>query len=507
MKELNEKLINQEKELENIKKKLEEETLNFKKYREINYEEKNGSNDFSMENGKNVVTRNKIKNEMNILDILDKNKKTKKIISKSNNNNDNDNNDDNNMKDEKYNKLYYSYVEIVIKKEELENEFNEQMKYFNDKVDIYDKKVQYFNKKITHYKNVCNMYIKNNGKISTCIKKLEEILYSIEKVHIKDKIILDGKIYNIKIIIKEINECIHMKIQETEDTDVLLYDEVINEKNILLEKILNNEKDKNIYHIEKDSELEKYMKELNFKNINDLFTFHLSMLDELCIIKKCYQQAVEENAMKIKEYDNNILILNKQIELKEKKNYINEKNCKSLLLEVDNLKFILNDLLSYVDHKDGKRNKRQRKMSIKNELKYINMEIKNIENEEQNMLINSEIENDGNHNEVPCAVINVHENIRNNHNRKMDNNSNIHENIETKKTLELHDSIEKMNTFENSFERNNTLNEENNLRNVQSTKETTKETTKERVKLINGHVNIGIIIRHHIVVIYIQRTK
>lgn len=60
-----------------------------------------------------------------------------------------------------------------------------------------------------------------------------------------------------------------MKIQETEDTDVLLYDEVINEKNILLEKILNNEKDKNIYHIEKDSELEKYMKELNFKNIND----------------------------------------------------------------------------------------------------------------------------------------------------------------------------------------------------------------------------------------------
>lgn len=72
--------------------------------------------------------------------------------------------------------------------------------------------------------------LKNNGKISTCIKKLEEILYSIEKVHIKDKIILDGKIYNIKIIIKEINECIHMKIQETEDTDVLLYDEVINEK-------------------------------------------------------------------------------------------------------------------------------------------------------------------------------------------------------------------------------------------------------------------------------------
>lgn len=53
-----------------------------------------------------------------------------------------------------------------------------------------------------------------------------------------------------------------------------------------MEKVLNNEKDKNIYHIEKDSELEKYMKELNFKNINDLFTFHLSMLDELCIIKK-----------------------------------------------------------------------------------------------------------------------------------------------------------------------------------------------------------------------------
>ncbi|CRG98433.1 conserved Plasmodium protein, unknown function [Plasmodium relictum] len=346
IKEQTDKLIEQDKLIEEMKKKLE---LDDKKNRDTEL-----FNDEA-----NFISLSKEKDEFNIIkeeeefkkkqdevfvEIEEVNKFEKLYEKKSNSA----------LKSiEEYNKLYDSYIEIVLKKENLEKDFEEKMNYFNKKMSHFDKKVKYFDEKILHYKKMCNIYEKNSVKVNKFIKTLEGFIKSVEKSGDKINLNLHRKLDKIKISLKEINENSKSKIIET---DNLLFDEIINEKNILLEKIADSEKEKPIYDNEMSDDLKKYMIELNFKSINELYIFHSNMLEELSLVKKNCNLLVEENIMKNKEYENHILKLSKCLSEKEKEiNVINE-NCKSLLLELDNLKYILNDLLSFGEKKISKHN-------------------------------------------------------------------------------------------------------------------------------------------------------
>ncbi|SBT00004.1 conserved Plasmodium protein, unknown function [Plasmodium malariae] len=256
---------------------------------------------------------------------------------------------------EEYDKLYYSYIETVIKKEDLEKEYEYMMKHLDGKMNTFDKNVEYFDEKIIHYKNVCNNYEQRFIYISKYINTFEKIISDIEKIeYIKKDIILQNKINKIKIILKEIN--INDPI-EIVGTDNLLFDQILDEKNKLLEKYENEDKEKvkekDTHMNDLNDELKKYMDELSFKTVNDLFSFHLCVLDELNLMKKYYNQLVEENVMKNREYENNFLKLNKSLENKEKEIITSRENCKSLLLEVNNLKYILNELFACEVSKKG----------------------------------------------------------------------------------------------------------------------------------------------------------
>ncbi|KEG03525.1 conserved Plasmodium protein, unknown function [Plasmodium vinckei vinckei] len=236
---------------------------------------------------------------------------------------------DNDEKDE-YGNLYYSHIESVIKNDSLEKEYDKMIIDFNSRIENFNKKVDYFDDKIKYYKNICTNYEKKNIHINNCVDKLEELIIDAdEKIDNGNlKIDIQNKIENLKNILKELKE--NYKIEMIE-TDSMLFDEILKEKNILLKKI-NNYKINNIDN-EKSEELKKYMNDMNFKTINDLFIFHLNCTEELNLLKEQLNKVMDECSGKDKE----LTILNE--------------NCKSLLLEVDNLKSILNDLFSYKENK------------------------------------------------------------------------------------------------------------------------------------------------------------
>ncbi|SCM23125.1 conserved Plasmodium protein, unknown function [Plasmodium chabaudi adami] len=232
-------------------------------------------------------------------------------------------------KDE-YGNLYYSHIESVIKNDNLEKEYDKMIIDFNSRIENFNKKVDYFDEKIKYYKNICTNYEKKNIHINNCVDQLEELIIDAdEKLDNTDiKIDIQNKIENLKNILKELKE--NYKVEMIE-TDSMLFDEILKEKNILLKKI-NNYKINNIDN-EKSEELKKYMKDMNFKTINDLFIFHINSTEELNLLKDQLNKVMDECSGKDKE----LTILNE--------------NCKSLLLEVDNLKSILNDLFSYKENK------------------------------------------------------------------------------------------------------------------------------------------------------------
>ncbi|SCN27250.1 conserved Plasmodium protein, unknown function [Plasmodium berghei] len=234
-----------------------------------------------------------------------------------------------NEKDE-YGNLYYSHIESVIKNDNLEKEYDKMILDFNSKIDNFNKKVEYFDEKIKYYKNICANYEKKYIYINNCVDKLEELIIDADekKDNKKIKINIQNKMENLKNILKELKE--NYKIEMIE-TDSMLFDEILKEKNILLKKI-HNYKISNIDN-EKSEELKKYMKDMNFKTINDLFIFHINATEELNLLKDQFNQMMNNCSVKDKE----LTILNE--------------NCKSLLLEVDNLKSILNDLFSYKENK------------------------------------------------------------------------------------------------------------------------------------------------------------
>ncbi|CAD2109686.1 conserved Plasmodium protein, unknown function [Plasmodium vinckei petteri] len=234
-----------------------------------------------------------------------------------------------NEKDE-YGNLYYSHIESVIKNDSLEKEYDKMIIDFNSRIENFNKKVDYFDNKIKYYKNICTNYEKKNIHINNCVDKLEELIIDAdEKIdNTNIKIDIQNKIESLKNILKELKE--NYKIEMIE-TDSMLFDEILKEKNILLNKI-NNYKINNIDN-EKSEALKKYMKDMNFKTINDLFIFHLNSIEELNLLKEQLNKVMDDCSGKDKE----LTILNE--------------NCKSLLLEVDNLKSILNDLFSYKENK------------------------------------------------------------------------------------------------------------------------------------------------------------
>ncbi|EUD66638.1 hypothetical protein C922_02959 [Plasmodium inui San Antonio 1] len=259
----------------------------------------------------------------------------------------------------KYGELYDEFVETVVEKEALEKENELMMNHFNGKIEMLGEQAKYFDDKISHYKILCESYERKNRQVARCMERIEEAIKQIELCRDLSDVNWEEQIENVKEVIKDIKHTYAVETVETVGTDTLLFDQVIMEKNILLEKILHLESekgnqiehttDKGQTHNRKDlpnEETTKYMEEMNFKSLNDLFSFHINVVNELSFTKKCYNQLVEENLMKGREYQNDISRLKKLVKDKEREIGVSDENCKSLLLEVENLKFILNDLFT-----------------------------------------------------------------------------------------------------------------------------------------------------------------
>ncbi|KJP89361.1 hypothetical protein AK88_01027 [Plasmodium fragile] len=256
-----------------------------------------------------------------------------------------------------YGQLYDEFVETMVEKESLEKENELMMNHFNEQIGMLGEQAKYFDHKIRHYKSLCESYERTNMQVGQCMKRMEEMIKEIEVCPDLSDVNLEEKINKIKKVANDMKDTYAM--EEKVGTENLLFDEIIMEKNILMKKILHLETE-----IESrmgqttgegqvcnrmdlpNEEMRKYMEEMNFKSFNDLFTFHLNILNELNVTKECYNQLVEENLMKAREYQSEIARLKKLVKDKEFEIGVSDENCKSLLLEVENLKFILNDLFS-----------------------------------------------------------------------------------------------------------------------------------------------------------------
>ncbi|CAA9986169.1 conserved Plasmodium protein, unknown function [Plasmodium knowlesi strain H] len=255
-----------------------------------------------------------------------------------------------------YGHLYDEFVETLVEKESLEKENEFMMNHFNEKIERLREQAKYFDEKISHYKSLCESYERTNMQVDRCMNKLDEMIEEIELYPNVSDVKWKEKLANIKKVAKDIKN-----IYEVEKvvTDNPLLDEIIMEKNILMEKILQLESEKANRPVQTtdegetqsrkdipDEETRKYMEEMNFKSLRDFFSFHLNILNEFSFTKNCYNQLVEENLMKGREYENEIALLKKMVKEKESEVGVSDENCKSLMLEVENLKYILNDLFT-----------------------------------------------------------------------------------------------------------------------------------------------------------------
>ncbi|ANQ05711.1 Uncharacterized protein PCOAH_00001020 [Plasmodium coatneyi] len=256
-----------------------------------------------------------------------------------------------------YGQLYDELVETLVEKESLEKENEHMMSHFNEKIAMLGEQAKYFDEKINHYRTLCESYERTNVQVGRCMQRLEEMIKEIELCPDLSNVNWEEKVANMKKVAKDIKETYEV---EKVGTDNLLFDEIIMEKNILMEKILQLESEKGgpiVHTTDKgqthsggkdlpNEEAAKYMEEMNFKSLNELFSFHLNILNELSFTKNCYNQLVEENLMKGREYQKEIAQLKKLVNKKEREVGVSDENCKSLLVEVENLKFILNDLFT-----------------------------------------------------------------------------------------------------------------------------------------------------------------
>ncbi|GAW78939.1 hypothetical protein, conserved [Plasmodium gonderi] len=350
-------------QLENQRKQTTQQGKELEEMKKKMYEGTNRNGNIEMKNEKGGILLCMLNNLNEAIDIVENGEIEKTLLPNIENQKEKINikkkkgnkkiRDENEGQDaKKYGKLYDEYVETMVKNETLEIEHEQMMIHINEKIQKFNEKVKYFDDKIEHYKDMCDAYEKKNMHIGICIQRIQELINDIQSSGDLSNVNYVEKVANIKQLAKEIKE---KYISHTVGTNNLLLNEIVMEKNMLLTKLTILEKEKQnhmmkgeIANIENgtDDELSKYMDEMNFKSYNDLFAFHLSILNELSLIKKWYSQFVEENLMKCREYENEIAGLNKILKDKEREIGISDENCKSLLLEVENLKYILNDLFT-----------------------------------------------------------------------------------------------------------------------------------------------------------------